>query len=167
MVVKKSNTMKSEIILSNCGKAKYLHRFTILKDLPKLMIICKSAGIATELQLDKTSMMILNNSLDCGYGSVDVLNVFPVINAIDKALENDEEIIKENNKYLLQSAEKADTIVLAYGKGIQSSTRMLERCNEVVAFLDKHKDKMVQIHTGDGRKGWHPLSPEAKNWILK
>lgn len=163
------STIKTEAHFSEDGKYRYLLKKEWNKTKKKAMVIMKNPSDAGELLLDHTTMFVINNLVRLGYGSVEILNLYPRINARTFAeMEEDEEAIKTNDSRMESSAARADTIVLAWGSGCSSSKKATERQQTVLKLLEKHKDKLVVIEAENGRTGFHPLSPQVRrSWKLK
>ena len=65
---------------------------------------------------------------------------------------------------ILESAEKADKIIIGWGTVGKHNQRIRERENTVLEMLKPYKDKLFQI----GENGCHPLTPTVRNeWVLE
>lgn len=163
------STIKTEAHFSEDGQHRYLLKKEWDKRKKKAMVIMKNPSDAGKLILDYTTMLVINNLVRLDFGSVEILNLYSRINARTFAeMEEDEEAIKTNDTHIEKAAAQADTIVLAWGSGCDTSKKASERQKDILKLLEKHKDKLVVIEDEIGRSGFHPLSPSVRrNWKLK
>lgn len=165
MSLTQKSTIKTEAHFSEDVEHRYLLKKEWNKSKKKAMVIMKKPSNAGELVLDQTTMFVINNLVNLDYGSVEILNLYSKVNAKRVSeMEENKEAIKTNDTYILKSAERADTIVLAWGSGCSSSKKATERQQTVLNLLEKHKDKLVVIQDETGRAGFHPLSPSVRRY---
>lgn len=110
-----TTTLTTEAVFSDDGKKRYLLRKSWDADKPTLAIIMLAPSDASGIELDNTTMLVLNNASRLGYGSVSVLNLFATLN--DFALREVEADDPENMEAILQAAQTADAVVYAPGVG--------------------------------------------------
>ena len=108
---------------------------------PKALIIMTNPSTAGTIALDFTTMYILNNITQLGYGSVTIANLVSKmtlrLNAKDDLTAED-----ENFDQIIKAAQKADRVIIAWGKIGENSFKVRE-------------------------SGFHPLAPQIRsNWIL-
>jgi len=72
--------LATEAIFSDDGKKRYLLRKTWDDSKPILSIIMLAPSEAAGIELDSTTLLVLNDASRLGYGSVDVLNLFATLN---------------------------------------------------------------------------------------
>jgi hypothetical protein len=124
-----------------------------------------STGIKTDL----TSQLVLNNISNLEiYGGVIIVNLYSKITTKLNFKCNfpDELNLAENDSYIQNSAEEADVVILAWGKGIDSNKQIAARAKEVLELLSAYKDKMKVISDGE-KKSLHPLVPSCRQgWLL-
>ncbi|MEM1485557.1 DUF1643 domain-containing protein [Oscillospiraceae bacterium PP1C4] len=141
------------------------HRFSLKKSWdnskPSASIIMISpSSRANEVAMDVTSLYVLNNCFQLGYGSVDILNLYSKLDS------NPFENCPENNEWILKSCQKADRIILAWGKG-QTQKAVDNRIQEVIQLLEPCKDKLFEIADDTGKHGYHPLGASVRlKWNL-
>ena len=160
MINNKSN-MRTEAIFSD----DLTHRFVLKKSWdnskPAVSIIMIApSSKAGEVSLDMTTMYVVNNCFAQGFGSVDILNLYSKLNS--EALTT----CPENDEWLLKSCQKADKIILAWGKG-QTAKSVDNRIEEVIKLLSPLKEKLCELSDQQGHRGLHPLASTVRlNWIL-
>lgn len=169
MTVVNKSTMKTEAIYSEDGKCRFLLHKEWQRSKKRSAIIMKSPSDAGELILDMTTMYVINNIVNLGYGSVDILNLYPEISTAGlKELGRDKDIMKLNDEHIVKAAENADVIILAWGTGCQTSKKVQERIDAVKALIRGSKAEIKQIAAPNGRIGFHPLAAEIRShWTLK
>ncbi len=124
---------------------------------------------ADELLVDHTTMYVINNLSRLEFGSVDIVNIFSKIDTKISTKGNMEELIdEENDTEILNSAEKVDNIVIAWGKVGDNNKKIKERQREILKLLEQYKEKLFVIADSMGRQGYHPLAPQIRHsWELK
>ena len=150
---------------SDDGKKRYLLKKTWDEQKPSLAIIMLVPSEATDIALDNTTMLVLNNAFRLGYGSVTVLNLFATIGDFDlKTTENDD---KENTATITQTAKNADTIVYAAGVGKATNKKFIARQTKILESLRPYEKKLKCLSGKDGSSRFqHPLSPAVRTWYL-
>ena len=84
-------------------KKKYLHRITWDEEKEKATVIMLSAGTSQGIYFDRTTCNVLRNLINLGFGSVDIVNLFPEISNGRVKLSTAED--KENIRKIEESAE--------------------------------------------------------------
>ncbi|QWH03705.1 DUF1643 domain-containing protein [Bacillus mycoides] len=156
------STIKTEVTYDDEMKNKYLIRKEWDKNKKKALIIMKNAGQASEIVQDQTTMYVINNLSKLEYGVVDIVNLFP-------SIEGDEtgDSVIENLKYIQEAIPRADDVIIAVGKVVETNKKAIERLNMILAISLDRKANILQIEANFGRKGFHPLYPALKNhWKL-
>lgn len=108
-----TTTLTTEAVFSDDHIKRYLLRKTWDDTKPTLAIIMLAPSDAAGIELDSTTLLVLNNASRLGYGSVHILNLFATLN--DFALKEAEGEDADNINAIVQSAEKADTLIYAAG----------------------------------------------------
>ena len=158
-------TLTTEAVFSEDGSNRYLLRKTWDETKPSLAIIMLAPSEASGIELDNTTMLVLNNASRLGFGSVSVLNLFSRLN--DFGLKEAEDNDPDNLKAIGEAAEKADTIVYAAGVGKAKSKVFQQRQKQVLTALQPFEDRLNCL-TGENGKArlQHPLSPAVRIWHL-
>lgn len=158
-------SLTTEAIFSDDGAKRYLLRKTWDDGKPILSIIMLAPSSAAGIELDSSTQLVLNNAFRLGFGSVDILNLFSTLN--DFALKEAEDEDTENISAIVQSAERAGTLVYAAGTGKAKNKTFQRRQEQVLNALRPYEDKLHCL-TGENGKArlQHPLSPAVRTWHL-
>ena len=148
------------------------HRYLLYKEwdssLKKATIIMLNPAIANAVTMDLTTMYIINNISRLGYGSVEIVNIFSKLNQeinsdITIKLLTDE----MNDKMILASVARTDTVIFAVGKGGETNKQIKIRVEQVMELIKEHSNKLYEISDERGRHGWHPLASSVRyGWNL-
>ena len=161
-----STTVKSKALFSDDRMHRLLLRKEWDKTKPTAMIVMINPNSADTINHDLTTMLIINNLNNLGYGAVNIVNLYSIITPKLTMLGNsDEDLLHEENDTVIeQYAEKSDIIVIAWGCIGGYSQRIRDRQAELLECLEPYADKLCQI----GEKGYHPLTPVVRNkWELQ
>lgn len=124
-----------------------------------------SPSEAAGIELDNTTLLVLNNSSRLGYGGVDVLNLLATLN--DFGLKEAEDEDPDNLNAIVQSAQEADIVIYAAGVGKAKSKAFQRRQEQVLTALRPYEDKLHCLTNESGRaRLQHPLSPAVRTWHL-
>lgn len=120
---------------------------------------------ASGIELDTSTLLVLNNADRLGFGSVDVLNLFATLN--DFSLTSAEEEDADNLNIIVESAGNADVVVCAPGVGKAKNKTFIKRQETVLKELKQFESKLNCLcsQNGDARLQ-HPLSPAVRKWFL-
>ena len=133
---------------------------------PKALIIMTNPSSAGTIALDFTTLYILNNIAQLGYGSVSIANLVSKM-ALRLNTKNDLEAEDENFNQIVKVAQKSDAIIIAWGKIGDNSFKVREVQDRLLARLEPFKEKLCEIGNVRGESGFHPLAPQIRsNWIL-
>ncbi len=160
-----TTTLTTEATFSDDNLKRYLLRKTWDEDKPKLAIIMLAPSEAAGIELDNTTLLVLNNASRLGYGGVDVVNLFATLN--DFGLKEAEDEDTDNLNAIVQSAEKADVVVYAAGVGKAKNKVFQHRQTQVLSALRPYEDKLHCLtDKSGGARLQHPLSPAVRTWHL-
>ncbi len=158
-------TLTTVATFSENGDKRYLLRKTWSTTLPRLTIIMLMPSEAASIELDYTTMLVLNNAVRLGFGSVDIVNLFATLN--DFSLQKAEEQDSENQAVILQSLQAADTIVYAPGLGKAKNKVFQKRQQQILELLRPFDSKLHCLCNAKGKgRLQHPLSPTVREWRL-
>ena len=165
-----TGTMNTEIVYNEDKTRRY--RLTKIWDesKPRAMLIMTNAGTADVVSTDYTTLYTIRNLNAIGFGSVDILNMSSII-TVKLEIPKHGEIIEEseNITHILSSAEKADKILIAWGKLGDNNKKVNLLQQKILEKLIPYEDKIYGI-TNDLASGdfYHPLAPQIRfEWILK
>ena len=160
-----TTTLTTVATFSDDNLKRYLLRKIWDENKPKLAIIMLAPSEAAGIELDNTTLLVLNNSSRLGYGGVDVLNLFATLN--DCGLKEAEDEDPDNLNAIVQSVQEADIIIYAAGVGKAKSKVFQHRQEQALTALRPYEDKLHCLTNGSGRaRLQHPLSPAVRIWHL-
>ncbi|MBR3535053.1 MAG: DUF1643 domain-containing protein [Oscillospiraceae bacterium] len=158
--------IKSKALFSDDG----LHRLLLRKEWDKnkktAMIITINPNTADTLNMDLTTMLVINNLNKLGFGSVNIVNLYSkIMPKLSLRFNSDDDLIdSETDTIIEQYAAMSNAIIIAWGSVGNNSQRVRDRQTELLEMLSKHENKLYQI----GENGYHPLTPAVRNeWELE
>lgn len=158
-------TLTTEAVFSKDGNKRYLLRKTWDGAKQKLAIIMLAPSKASGIELDSSTLLVLNNVSRLGFGSVDILNLSAVLD--DFALKESDVDDNKNLDVIVKSAESADVIVYAAGVGKSKNKVFQELQKKVMEKLYPYEKKLHCLCNADGSSRLqHPLSPSVRVWHL-
>ena len=168
-MITEKTTIKYDAIFSDDKAHRFLWKRVWDKDKPIACVIMLNPASSTGIKTDLTSQLVLNNISNLEiYGGVIIVNLYSKITTKlnFKCNFSDELNLAENDSYIQKSAEEADVVILAWGKGIDTNKQITARVKEVLELLSVYKDKMKVISDGE-KKSLHPLVPSCRQgWLL-
>lgn len=165
-----STTLKSKAIFSDDKKHRLILKKEWDKSKPTATIILINPNTADTLNVDTTTMLIINNLNKLGFGSVDIVNMYSRIALkLYFRFNSDNDLLdSENDEIILKSAEKSDKIIIAWGSIGNNSQRVKNRQKKILEMLANYNNKICIITDGETEKGYHPLTPKIREkWVLK
>ena len=162
--------MHTEIVYNESKTRRY--RLTKIWDAskPRAMVLMTNASTADVVSIDYTTLYTIKNLDAIGFGGVDILNMSSLITVkleIPKYGEIMEE--SENLTHILSTAEKADKILIAWGKLGENNKKVRLLQLKILEQLKQYEEKIYGI-TNDLTSNdlYHPLAPQIRfEWILK
>ena len=163
------NTVETKLIttaiFSDDGKKRYLLRKEWDASKPRLLIVMLAPSGASGIELDSTTLLVLNNSSRLGYGSVSIVNLFATLN--DHSLSCVEDNDVENTKIIVEESQNADAIVYAPGVGKSKNLAFQTRTEQILKELKPFQKKLKCITNKDNTvRLVHPLTPSVRIWYL-
>lgn len=158
--------LKSKALFSDDGKHRLLLKKEWDKNKPGAMIIMINPNTADALNVDMTTMLVLNNLCRLGFGSVSIVNLYSrIMEKLSLRFNSDEDLIEHDaDRIIEQYAAMSDAIIIAWGSIGRNTQRVRERQQEILNLLSVHKNKLYKI----GKEGYHPLTPAVRNgWHLE
>ena len=114
-----------------------------------------------------TTLYTINNLVALDYGTVDIVNIYPKITQKLKVDDVDLREIEISDKIIVETAEKVDSVIIAWGRVGEKSKAIEKRQNELLEKLQVFKDKLFIIGDGKGNELFHPLAPHIRfHWEL-
>ena len=145
-------------------KKKYLHRIIWDEKKEKATVIMLSAGSSEGIYFDRTTCNVLRNLMNLGFGSADIVNLFPEIGNGKLVVSHSEDT--ENIQQIEKSAERADKIIYAIGTGHKTNKAVRKRAKKVIAVISQYAKKCYCISDSNGQLFYHPLCPKVWEWKL-
>ena len=160
-------TIKCEAVFSDDS----LHRYSLSKIWDKTLPLANVITIAPSedfnLTSDTTTSIICNNIYLLGMGGFVLTNLISKIGADVKKLKSTKDLWNaDTDKYIKESALKADKIIIAWSKFAETRKIFSEREQSVLKLLEPQKDKLFQITDGKERKNLHPLTPSIRHSFI-
>ncbi len=168
MAVEKA-TIKCESIFSDDSVHRYVMTKVWDKSLPLANVITISPSEDYNITSDLTTTVICNNVHLLGMGGVILTNLMSKIGTDVKKIKNTSGLWNtETDKFIIESAQKADKIIIAWGKFTEIRKTFAQRESDVLTILKPYKEKVYQITDGSKRDLLHPLTPAVrKGFTLK
>ena len=152
-----TSNIKTTAVFSKDRKKRYVLRMEWNDTKPKACIIMTYPSTADEYILDQTTLLVRNNAIAQGYGSISIVNVFCGLDSVKRETD------RTNSSVLTDECSKADVVLVAYGRGTAHS----ERKEQLLEALSPYKEKMYNIIDSSGAPFSHPLAPKARIWNVK
>ena len=166
MLTEKS-TLKTEARFSEDRAYRYILSKEWNNKKPRAMVIMTNPSSAGEVVLDLTTLYTINNLVALDYGAVDIVNIYPKITQKLKVDDVDLREIEISDKIIVETAEKVDSVIIAWGRVGEKSKAIEKRQNELLEKLQISKDKLFIIGDGKGNELFHPLAPHIRfHWEL-
>ena len=161
--------MKTETIFSDDRQHRYLLRKEWDSKKPRATIVMTNPSTADILLMDYTTLYIMNNLVKLEFGAVDIVNMVSkttiklnIKNTVDSLID------EENFNHILKSAEKSDSVIIAWGKLGENNKKVREIQDALLLRLKPYEDRLYVIASEVGGLGFHPLAPQIRfNWVLK
>ncbi|MBR3837463.1 MAG: DUF1643 domain-containing protein [Clostridia bacterium] len=153
-----TSDIKTTAVFSKDHKKRYLLKMEWDAKKAKACIIMTYPSTANEYELDQTSMLVRNNAVAQGYGSISIVNVFCGLDLTKPETD------RTNSSVIAEECAKADVIIVAYGRGT-AHTEGKEQLKE--ALKKQFKGKLYTIIDSAGAPFSHPLSPRARVWAVE
>jgi hypothetical protein len=138
-----------------------INRYTLTREwdtsLPKIVYIMLNPSIADHLKVDPTLNKCLNFAIDNGYGSLEIVNLFAFRSTDPDQLKRIENPIgSENDQFILNAVNNAETIVLAWGG---ENGKYMSRDKQILELIKNYKAKIKCFEDFTGKKKpQHPLT---------
>ena len=160
-----TTTLTTEAVFNDDNSKRYLLKKTWNTELPKLTICMLVPSIASGVELDSTTQLVLNNSARLGFGSVTIVNLFATLG--DFSLSEAESEDQENLNAIVQATESGDVVIYAPGVGKAKLQVFQDRSKQVLDALRPYEKKLKCLTSASGKaKLLHPLCPAVRNWTI-
>lgn len=161
-----TTTVKSKALFSDDRTHRLLLRKEWDKNKKTAMIIMINPNTADTLNMDLTTMLVINNLNELGFGAVNIVNLYSrIMNKLSLRFNSDEDLLHdETDTVIEQYAGMSDAIIIAWGSAGNTSQRVRDRKAELLEPLVQYQNKLYKI----GEHGYHPLTPVIRSkWELE
>lgn len=166
MLTEKS-TLKTEARFSDDRSYRYVLSKEWNNKKPRALVIMTNPSSAGEIVLDMTTLYTLNNLVALDYGAVDIVNLYPKVVTKLKVDDVDKREIEISDQIIVELAEKADSVIIGWGRLGEKSKSIENRQTELLTKLEPFKDRLFVIGDGKGGELYHPLAPHVRfHWEL-
>lgn len=158
--------IKSKALFSDDKQYRLLLHKEWDKNKKTAMIIMINPNTADTLNMDLTTMLVINNLNELGFGSVNIVNLYSrIMLKLSLRFNSDDDLIdSETDAIIEQYAAVSDAVIIAWGSIGKNSQRVRERQKNILELLEPYANKLYQI----GEEGYHPLTPAVRNeWELE
>ena len=142
-------TLTTQAVFSDDEAKRYLLKKTWQSELPKLTICMLAPSIASGIELDSTTSLVLNNASALGFGSVSIVNLFATLG--DFSLTEAEDEDPENLDAIVDAAKSADVVIYAPGVGKAKLQVFQERSKQVLEALRPFQKKLRCLTNASGK----------------
>lgn len=151
------SNIKTTAVFSKDKKKRYILKMEWDDNKPKACIIMTNPSTADEYIIDQTTMLVRNNAVAQGFGSISIVNLFCGLDLTKPETD------RVNSSVLADECSKAEIVIVAYGRG----TAHTERKEQLLEALQPYKDKLHTIVDSTGAPFSHPLAPRARLWAIE
>ena len=157
--------LQTTAVFSDNGTKRYLLKKTWDEKKPSLTIIMLAPSEASGIELDNTTLLVLNNASRLGFGSVSIVNLFATLNDFTLSKAEAEDSI--NTNMIVNEANASDTVIYAPGVGKVKNIAFQDRARQVLQALRPVAKKLKCITSRNGlARMVHPLTPAVREWVL-
>lgn len=150
--------MRNGAIMDETGNYRYSLWRSWDERKPRVTFIMLNPGTADETYDDLTITRCINFAKKWGFGTLEVVNLFAHrATDFDELMEVNDPVGEKNNEYIMEAVEKADKIVLAWGRQGAYKNRDIE----VLQLLTEY-----DLYAIDLSKRGHPRHPLYLNTHL-
>lgn len=161
-----TKVIKSKALFSDDGEHRLLLRKEWDKNKKTAMIIMINPNTANTLNMDLTTMLVINNLNELGFDCVNTVNLYSrIMPKLSLRFNSDDDLIDtETDSIIEQYASMSDAVIIAWGSVGNNSQRVRERQKDILELLEPYSNKLYQI----GEEGYHPLTPAIRtDWTLE
>lgn len=146
MAIVNRMSLRTEVVYSDDMNHRYIIRKEWDKNKPKATIIMINPSSANEVEIDHTTMNVINNLNRLEYGAVDITNLFSLICPKISYRKSIGELVEdENDIYIEKSCLKSDIVIVAWGSIGEGSKKITGRQEELLEKLKPFRNKMYVI----------------------
>ena len=159
------SNLRTEILESVDGARRFLLKKVWNENKPSVTVVMMCPSSSGEVAVDTSTALTMANCYRLGFGSVTIVNLFPVIN--DFSLQVSSGIDAENLAIIVKAVEESSCVVFAPGTGKSKNRVFMEVQKETLLALRPYEDKLHCLCDKNGGSRYlHPLSPRVREWHL-
>lgn len=160
-------TIKVENVISKDGKHRYSQSRIWDKAKPMVTVITIYPGESDINKQDLTTMLIVNNCVELGFGGVYLVNLFSELGLTSKNKKKFAGAYDEkSDEVIRQCCELSEKVIFSWGSIIKTSEVANQRAIELINLLDEFKERCFYLTSVEDKIS-HPLSPVIRNfWKL-
>ena len=159
------SNLRTEILESVDGTRRFSLKKIWDESKPSVTVVMLCPSSAGIVSVDTSTALTMANCYRLGYGSVTIVNLFPVIN--DFLLHASSGIDAENLEVIVKAVEASSCAVFAPGTGKAKNRLFMEVQKETLLALRPYEAKLHCLcDEKGGSKYLHPLSPRVREWHL-
>lgn len=155
--VEKKATVTSTAIFNSKETERFLLKFEWDHRKKSALILMTAPSSADHLTMDQTTMLCRNGAVKNDFGSLSIVNLTSSIYG------DDPKTSKQNKEIILQECDKADCILVCFGRG----TGFQEEKSAMLTELVPYKKKLFTLVDRKGLLFAHPLSPLAHEFTIE
>ena len=156
-------TLTTQAVFNDDETKRYLLKKVWDTSLPSLTICMLSPSIASGIELDAITSLVLNNASALGFGSVSIVNLFATLD--NPFLCEPEEEDPENLEVIVGACRNADVVIYSPGVGKANLQQFQNRAKQVLEALRPFEKKLRCLTNGTGKARFlHPLCPSVRVW---
>ncbi|WP_153976914.1 DUF1643 domain-containing protein [Paenibacillus xylanilyticus] len=153
--------MKMDAVFDPTKKYRYLLSREWDASLPRLLYVMLNPSTASHEEEDQTSKQCLYFAKKFGFGSLEIVNLYAIISTDPNQLKFVHDPIgDENDKFILEAASRATTIIVSWGE----KHFINQRHNKVARLLTS---KGHQLHCLGIAKSGHPRHPSRMSHSIE
>lgn len=156
-LIEKTSTVTTTAIFNKNGTERFLLKSTWDHRKTSAVILMSAPSSADELIMDQTTMLCHNGAVKNDFGSL------AIVNLTSSLYGDDPKTSKQNKEVILQECEKADCVLVCFGRGTAFQEEKEAMLKELLPF----KSKLYTIIDRKGLPFAHPLSPLAHEFIIQ
>lgn len=156
-LIEKTSTVTTTAIFNKSGSERFLLKMEWDHTKNSAVILMTAPSSADDLVMDQTTMLCRNGAVKNDFGSLAIINLTSSIYG------DNPKTSKQNKEIILQECEKADCILVCFGRGTGFQDEKAAMLGELLPY----KEKLYTLVDRKGLPYSHPLSPLAHDFTIE
>lgn len=169
-MITEKETIKCEAVFNDDHTHRYLWKRVWNKDKPLICVLMLNPCLSDNIITDTTTTLVVNNVARLEkYGGVEIINLYSCLTTRLSFRWNSDSDLNdpENDDFIRKAANDCETVLLAWGRGMMTNQRFVDRVDTVLELLRPYAEKLFVLSDGF-RTGLHPLTPLLRSrWLLE